>query len=87
VCDPKRGSELYELVKTIPHDRLLIETDAPYLMPKNVSKSELGNVKSRRNEPCLLPWVLKTVCEARGDCYEELAVQTTANAKRLFGLG
>jgi TatD DNase family protein len=87
VCDPKRGSELYELVKTIPRDRLLIETDAPYLMPKNVSKSELGNVKPRRNEPCLLPWVLNTVCEARGDCYEELAVQTTANAKRLFGLG
>lgn len=86
VCDPKRGSELYELVKTIPSDRLLIETDAPYLMPKNVAKSEMGDVRSRRNEPCLLPWVLKTVCEARGDSYEFLAGVTSDNAKRLFNL-
>lgn len=86
VCDPKRGSELYELVKTIPSDRLLIETDAPYLMPKNIANSELGDVRSRRNEPCLLPWVLETICEARGNSYEELAVATSNNAKRLFGL-
>jgi TatD DNase family protein len=86
VCNPKRGKELYELVKTIPSDRLLIETDAPYLMPKNVAKSDLGDVRSRRNEPCLLPWVLSTVCEARGDSYEGLAVATSANARRLFNL-
>ena len=84
ICDPKRGKELYELVEAIPSDRLLIETDAPYLMPKNVAKSELGNSKSRRNEPCLLPWVLNTLCEARGDSYENIAIATTDNAKRLF---
>jgi TatD DNase family protein len=55
-------------------------------MPKNIAKSELGNSKSRRNEPCLLPWVLNTVCEARGDSYENIAIATTDNAKRLFGI-
>jgi TatD DNase family protein len=84
VCDPKRGSELYDLVKLIPSDRLLIETDAPYLMPKSIVKSELGKVKSRRNEPCLLPWILNTVCEARGDSYKNVAVATADNARRLF---
>ncbi|TAM12359.1 MAG: hydrolase TatD [Nevskiaceae bacterium] len=82
VCDERRGLDLRELVKRIPADRLLIETDAPYLLPRTMQPLP----PSRRNEPAFLPWVLRAIAAARGEDAEILAVQTTANARRLFGL-
>lgn len=82
ICDERRGLHLRELVPHIPADKLLLETDAPYLLPRTIRPRP----KTRRNEPAWLPWVLETVAEARGVSREELARQTTANAERFFGL-
>ncbi|MES1925789.1 TatD family hydrolase [Salinisphaera sp. T31B1] len=82
VCDERRGRTLYDLVARIPDDRLLIETDCPYLMPRTIRPRP----KTRRNEPANLPWVLATVAAARHQTPEHVAAATHANAARLFGL-
>ena len=82
VCDERRGQQLLNAVPLIPAERLLLETDAPYLLPRTVTPRP----KSRRNVPAFLPWVLARVAEARGESPEDVAAQTTANAIALFGL-
>lgn len=81
ICDERRGAHLKDIVKRIPADRLLIETDAPYLLPRDLAPKP----KSRRNESMYLPHVLSTIAAARGEPVEQLARVTTANAGRLFG--
>jgi TatD DNase family protein len=66
----------------IPDDRLLIETDAPYLLPRTIRPQP----KSRRNEPMYLAEVLSVVAEARGQSEEHVAKVTTDNARRFFNL-
>jgi len=80
ICDERRGTHMKEYLSDIPADRLMIETDAPYLKPRNLRPL----VKSNRNEPRWLPWILGTLAAARGDHPERLAEQTTANARRFF---
>lgn len=82
ICDERRGQHLLELIKDIPPDRLMIETDSPYLMPRNISPRP----KSRRNEPAYLPYVCQGIAEALNQPYEEVAARTTANARRFFNL-
>jgi TatD DNase family protein len=82
VCDERRGLGLRELVRRIPAERLLIETDAPYLLPRTIKPAP----KDRRNEPAFLPWVLQAIAEVRGDDPAQLGQRTTENARRLFGL-
>ncbi|KAJ3011206.1 hypothetical protein HKX48_006971 [Thoreauomyces humboldtii] len=82
VCDERRGVELAEIIPRIPLDRLMIETDAPYLMPRNAP----GFKKLKNNEPALLGWVLKKVAECYGLPEDVIAKRTTENATRLFGL-
>jgi TatD DNase family protein len=82
ICDERRGAHLVKLVGDIPADRLLLETDAPYLTPRDMKPQP----KARRNEPAFLPHVLKAVARALGRSAEEVAAQTAANARRLFGL-
>jgi TatD DNase family protein len=82
ICDERRGQHLHDIVEFIPDDRLLIETDAPYLLPRTIRPRP----KTRRNEPMYLPEVLKVVAEARGQSMEHVATVTTANARRFFNL-
>jgi TatD DNase family protein len=82
ICDERRGRHLLELVREIPRDRLLLETDAPYLTPRDLKPQP----KARRNEPAFLPHILKTVARALGRPAEEIAAETTRNARTLFAL-
>ncbi len=83
ICDERRGVELQAIAGCIPPDRLLLETDAPYLLPRNLRPRPPG----RRNEPKYLPAVLDKLAECTGRGHAEIARQTTENASRLFGLG
>jgi len=82
LCDPQRGGSLREAVRLVPRDRLLIETDAPYLLPKDLADKP----RNRRNEPSFLPHVLHRVAELRNESVEELARATRENSERLFRL-
>ena len=82
ICDERRGRHLYEIAGVIPDDRLMIETDAPYLLPRTLRPKP----KTRRNEPAWLPEVLRVVAEARGQSVEHVARITTENAERFFCL-
>jgi len=65
-----------EVVKSMPFDRILIETDCPYLTPVPL--------RGKRNEPSYVKYVAQKVAELRGVSFEEVAEQTTKNAKKLF---
>jgi len=82
ICDERRGAHLLKLVKHIPLDRLLLETDAPYLTPRDLRTQP----KARRNEPSHLPHILRAVARARGEDPEVLAAATTRNARAFFGI-
>ena len=82
ICDERRGKHLHDIVSIVPDDKLLIETDAPYLLPRTIKPRP----KTRRNEPAYLPEVLRVVAEARGQSVDHVAQITTENAARFFGL-
>ena len=82
VCDERRGTHLLPLLKDIPDTRLLIETDSPYLMPRNISPKP----KSRRNEPQFLTHVVQFLAEQMNDSYENIAARTTRNAMTFFNI-
>jgi TatD DNase family protein len=81
ISDERRGLHLRELVRRVPADRLLLETDAPYLLPRDLEPKP----RSRRNEPRFLPHVLAAVATARGESLTAVADATTRNALELFG--
>ncbi|BBB26428.1 TatD family hydrolase [Amphritea japonica] len=80
ICDERRGVELLALLKDIPSERLLIETDAPYLLPRDIKPKP----KSRRNLPRYLPHILEKIAQARNIDPTELAQQVEENGERLF---
>jgi len=82
ICDERRGGHLLDLVRRIPADRLLLETDGPYLLPRDLSPRPA----SRRNEPVYLAHIAATVARARGEPAQALARASTAAARRLFRL-
>jgi TatD DNase family protein len=82
VCDERRGLDLRSVVARIPADRLLLETDAPYLLPRDLRPPP----KSRRNEPCYLPHIAAAVAHLRGESQESVAALATHNAEKLFAL-
>jgi TatD DNase family protein len=81
INDERRGRELKELVTRIPAERLMLETDGPYLLPRDLEPKPA----TRRNEPMYLPHILATVASLRGEPADALARQTTANVRAFFG--
>jgi TatD DNase family protein len=82
ICDERRGKHLIPLMRTIPADRLLLETDGPYLLPRDLHPKPA----TRRNEPAFLPHIASAVASARGESLEQLAQSSTLACRRLFGL-
>jgi TatD DNase family protein len=83
ICDERRGTHMQDYLKDIPAERLLVETDAPYLKPRNLRP----RVKTHRNEPCWLPWIVEAAAAARGEHPAYVAERTTENARRFFRIG
>ena len=82
ICDERRGQHLHDIVDVVPDDRLMIETDAPYLLPRTLKPKPA----SRRNEPMHLAEVLRVVAEARGQSEAQVAAATTRTAEQFFDL-
>ena len=82
VCDERRGLDLQKTVVDIPAERLMIETDAPYLLPRTIRPKPDNN----RNEPAYLPWVIKQLALCFNLPEQVIIERTTANAKCFFGI-
>ncbi|MGI9322775.1 MAG: TatD family hydrolase [Pseudomonadales bacterium] len=82
ICDERRGLHLHKLVRDIPQNRLMIETDSPYLMPRTLKPRP----NTRRNEPMYLTAVCATVAECLALTHAEVAQFTSRNARDFFGL-
>ena len=82
ICDERRGKGLQEIVHRIPENKMLLETDSPYLLPRSIRPKP----KSRRNEPKFLPEVARLVSEHSAKKLKEIARMTTRNAINLFNL-
>jgi TatD DNase family protein len=74
----ERNQELRDIIKMMPADRIMIETDSPFLPPKNH--------KGEKNEPAFVIEVAKTIAEVRGLELDEVMRITSENAERFFGI-
>ena len=80
ICDEKRNKDLRESIKSIPLDKLMLETDSPYLVPKNLPIKAKKNI----NEPKYLPHIANEVSELMGISIESLRDATSQNAENFF---
>jgi TatD DNase family protein len=80
ICDAKRNIDLRKSIKNIPIEKMMIETDSPYLIPKNLMVKPKKNI----NEPKYLPHIANEICELTGYELEELKLATRNNAIKFF---
>ena len=83
ICDERRGQSLQQAVKAIPIDRIMLETDAPYLLPRDLQKKP---VEKNRNEPCFLPHIAKSVAKHMGLDETMLVTEAYKNSCEFFGI-
>ncbi|MCL8536879.1 TatD family hydrolase [Chryseobacterium gallinarum] len=81
ISDEKRFKHLEEVIRYVPLDRIMIETDAPFLLPKNMPR-----IQNRRNEPSFLPYVAQTIAHLKKISISEVADETTETARNFFRL-
>jgi TatD DNase family protein len=95
ICDERRGLHLRSLVRRIPSDRLLIETDAPFLLPRDMDPNQGSDGledksrdrrRSGRNEPRFLRHIARTIAQCLDKDEEQLARETRENTHRFFGI-
>jgi len=82
ICDERRGQGLADLVKFIPNNRIMAETDAPYLLPRSMRPKP----KSSKNLPQYLPFIVEEMAKLRGQDYAELAQHCYQNSRAFFNL-
>jgi TatD DNase family protein len=82
ICDERRGAHLLPLMREIPAAALHLETDAPYLLPRDLKPRPA----SRRNEPLYLRHIAEVVARARGETLQQLSASTRAASRALFKL-
>ncbi|NKF51262.1 hydrolase TatD [Shewanella sp. WXL01] len=82
ICDERRGQELAQLVPLIPNNRLMAETDSPYLLPRSMRPKP----KSSKNLPQYLPYIVETMAKLRDQCPEQLAKHCYDNSQAFFNL-
>lgn len=82
VCDERRGQALAELVPFIPKNRILLETDSPYLLPRSMRPKP----KSSKNKPEYLPYIAQYIANLRGEDTDEFALQCYKNSLAFFNL-
>jgi len=83
ICDERRGGDLQHAVKNIPVDRIMLETDAPYLLPRDLQQRP---VHKRRNEPCYLPHICEVAAKYMGVDHQQLAQAALENTRRFFAI-
>jgi TatD DNase family protein len=86
ICDERRGASLVDAAGAIPLDRLMLETDAPFLLPRAHRPAPPDGFDGRRNEPAFLPAVVTGIARATGRDELEIAMETTRTARRFFAL-
>ena len=82
LCDERRHDQLVEALNYLPLDRLLIETDAPYLLPRTLQQKP----KSRRNEPMYLLEIASYIASLTGKSVDQIRQTSVANSYRVFNL-
>ena len=80
ICDPVRGKHMVDLIANMPLDRIMIETDSPYLLPKNLK------IKGRRNEPKFIVEVAKKIAKLQNKDLEEITQIFFENSQKFFNL-
>lgn len=83
ICDERRGGSLQQAVKHIPLDRIMLETDAPYLLPRDLQEKP---VEKNRNEPCYLPHIGKAVAKRMDVEEQTLITAAYRNSCKFFNL-
>jgi len=81
ISDEKRFKHLEDVIKYVPLDRMMIETDAPFMLPKNMPR-----MQNRRNEPSFLPYVAQTIAHLKRISISDVADETTETARNFFRL-
>jgi TatD DNase family protein len=83
ICDERRGGDLQHAVKNIPVGRIMLETDAPYLLPRDLKQQP---AHKRRNEPCYLPHICEVAAKYMGVDHQRLANAALDNTRKFFSL-
>jgi TatD DNase family protein len=82
ICDERRGLELQQMVKLIPANRLMVETDSPYLLPRDLPEKPVNRV----NEPAYLPHILHSIAHHQNKVANELASECLNTSRQFFDL-
>ena len=82
ICDERRGTELAQLVKYIPDNRLMAETDSPYLLPRNLPQKPANRI----NEPAYLPHIIKSIAHFQNRPADQVGAECLKTSQLFFAI-